>query len=426
MKIGAAIVAVGAVALLTGCSSPPQTLTPHSTTTPTTPSYPPPTPAGTGAPDGAGSVLVFSMSSPTTDITTFVRLNGTTLKTISSRDTDSTFSTPISDRDNYIGYSSALLTSNELYPSDGAVAVTNDWALLAKDGSVQQLPAASIQFLNQSRHVDTTPFDPGIFVTETGSLFVAVESPSGVAHYDQVDLTSGQVTTLFTVRSLTAQGSASPPELFSPQNLTPSGDRISFLAANVSLTNQNINGLAVVTYDVAAATMSIRHLSSSIAKAILPSPTVSAFALSAFVSADGSLLVYQTASVVDGSQVFVTHIYHIATGRDVILPGSAGVAFGGGANPVIFSPDNAFAAMAGGNRLIVAATSTGAIVKTVDVPASGGPSIVPLGWTSSAALVYVTVSSSGLEGESAHSVDPATGMDFAYPTDLGELIAVLY
>jgi len=347
-------------------------------------------------------------------------LDGTTFKAITSRNTDSTFD-PISDNSGYIGYSSALLSSNELYPAGGGVAVTQ-WAVTGKDGVVHPIPASSTQYLNQTWQTGNTHISGGIFVTGTKTMFASVWSAVGVTRYDRVDLTSGRVTTLFTVR-FTSPVVASTPELFAPENITPSGNEISFLVANVTLGNLRVRGLAVVTYDVAAGSFSVHQLASSIAKAVLPPPTVSAFALTAFVSPDGGLLVYQTASVVDGGQVLLTHVYHVATGQDVLIPASLGVGFDGGSNSVFFSPDNSYAAMAGDSRLVVAATATGTIIKTVDEPDAGGPSIVPLGWTSTGAFVYA-LNPSGLE--TAYSFDPATGTDFEFPADLGELMAVLY
>ncbi len=383
----------------------------------------------------AQSVLVFTRShgSPSSSIvTTFRRLDGTAINTITSSNSDSTFDLSVSNNNNYIGYSQALLSSDELYPPSGGVTVTK-WAVIGKDGTSHPLPSSLTQFLNQVAPTGDTPrILAGVFLVGGDTLFAGVSSSSGSVDYDRVDLASGEVTTLFTAnQTSTAQFYA-----FLPENITPSGSDISFLAANATVMNHTVQGLAVVTYNVATGAIAVHQLPDAIAAAVVPSRAATAWAPATFVSPDGGLVIYQSTATANGAQVFTTHVYHVVDGRDVTVPARAGIAFTGGANSVFFSPDNGYAALlgggaSGGQKMVVVSTATGTTVKTVGVSDPSRENVTPMGWTSGGALVYVTIAATlpgsfNPENGVTHSLDPVTGQVHDYPANFGELIAVLY
>jgi hypothetical protein len=412
------------VAVRPGATPPPTAAPQTSTAQPTATPVPP-----------APSILVFAKYSggrvASSAVTTLRRLDGTAINTVTSSNSDSTFDMT-SNNSGYIGYSQEVLASNELYNAAGSVSVTK-WAILGKDGVSRPVAPSLTPFLNQSwQTTGDARILPGIFIDGAGTLFAAESSTSGTVKYDRVNVTTGEVTTLFTATAISSAGFFT----FLPENISPSGDEISFLVANATVANQTVAGLAVATFAPQTGAVVVHDLPSSIAHAFAPPPGATVGAASpAFASADGNLVVYQSAAVTNGTQTLSIHVYQVDSGQDLTIPAATHVSFSGGANSVFFSPDNTYAALlnSGGSAggIVVVATSTGAVVKSVPISDTSTQDIALMGWTSTKDLVYVTTTagtpgSFDPENGIAHLFDPATGSIHDYAAGLGELIAVLY
>ena len=432
-----AVLTAGTILALAGCGSvagPTTAPAKSATSSPTATVTQPASPTATAVP-AAPSMLVFNTfhgsTSDAVGVTTFRQLDGTIIASVTSQRSDSTFDLSATNSDGYIGYSHELLSSDQLAPPGGAVSVTT-WGFLEKDGSAHPAAPSLTTFLNETWQTGEARVGPGIFVVDPGTLFAAEATSSGPINYKRVNLATGDVTTLFTARALPS----AQPFSFITENISPSGDTISFLAANAMVMNQVVNGLAVVTFDVPTSALVVHPLPPVIATEFLPRPGATAWEPTVFASADGSLVVYQTSVVVNGSNAFTTHVYDTLSGQEVAVAASAPISFVPGENSVFFSPDDTYTALAGmtpsgGDDLVVAATATGAIVKAIGVPDDTTHSVTPMGWTSSGALIFVTNTATtpgnfNPDNAVTHSLDPATGTVHDYPAGWGELAAVLY
>ncbi len=374
------------------------------------------------------TTLLFSASdspstaeSPGTD--TFTALGGDVIETLAVTASDSTYSVFASAGSGYMSYSDAALASNEVVAADGTVSLTA-WSVLEKDGSAVQVPAPLTQLLNTAAGRQSTPMiQPPVFLSARTTMYALVSGTAGDS-YDSINLSSGAITDLFPVDFPTSEASS----IFIPENMSPSGNLISFIAANVTVDDTSVSGAAALSYDVTSGSLAFHDLPASIADAIIPGGG-SGWQPDFSLSQDADLLVSPEIG-----------IYNVMTGQTAPIPGLCD--WPSGSSSVYFSADETEVAVhcvsstgeesTSEDEVAIARTGTGALLASVSEPSPGLQDLIPVGWASDGDFYYDTGEASAsnpwtfISGFSGHSLDPATGAIHDYAASLGDLAAVLY
>jgi hypothetical protein len=182
----------------------------------------------------------------------------------------------------------------------------------------------------------------------------------------------------------------------------------------------------VVTLDYATDAMSVHALGSAIARDILPRDSgTPQYETTAYVSADGSVLIYQSATAA------TTTILDVPTGHAITLAPSLNLSFIPGQNSVFFSPGDRYAALIGTSPagdtglFFVIDTTSGALIRNIGASVAQNAYVNDLGWAGPAQLVYSTDTTNQLATEVTHLEDVVAGTATTFRSALGQFVAVL-
>ncbi|MGP8160347.1 MAG: hypothetical protein ACLQGJ_03860 [Candidatus Dormibacteria bacterium] len=405
------VAALGVLVIVAGCASAPVASSPTTShgSQPARQSMPasaaPPTPTPSVPTfvfaNLAGSYLDY------TSTVTFVSASGTVIGAFQCTNSASTCDQPVTDTDNYIGGSTALLASDEIPETGGGVAV-DGYSVLEKDGTVETVAASLTQLLDLV--VDGAP---GVFLVGPDTLFATIDAADGAVDFDQIELATGTVDQLISAGPLSSSGSF----LFQAENIDPSLHLISFLVSDATLNGRPLSGVEVAVLNLETEGITVRDVPAAAADDLQPFEG----SYTGLVTADGSLLAYGSGQV--------TNILNLNSGHDAVVPGAW--TSDGEVNSVLYSPGDSYVALSGGNDDIeVAQTADGAVVRTISVPSDELDFMAPMGWAGSSSLAFVTNTTSVIgtfypNTEIAHVLSlPSGGVDNV-GSGLGELMAVL-
>jgi hypothetical protein len=401
-----AVVASVGLAVLTACSAAPTSpsgrisLSPAAVRTPHRPTSQP-------LPNA-----VFLFQNPRTQVPPdtmwyVTDSKGTVLHSFESEALDATFE-PISDALNYIGNSTAILASS---------VGRSLWGVVQADGTATPVAPSLTPLLKQIGF-------PGTFLIAPATLFTVLQfaNPENPFKFYELNLTSGAVLASASLVPLNRSGTV----LFEPQNIDPTAHLLSFLIANTTFRDVKIPGLSVVTLDYATDAMSVHALGSAIARDILP-PDLGTpqYETTAYVSADGSVLIYQSATTA------TTTILDVPTGHAITLAPSLNLSFIPGQNSVFFSPGDRYAALIGTSPagdtglFFVIDTTSGALIRNIGASVAQNAYVNDLGWAGPAQLVYSTDTTNQLATEVTHLEDVVAGTTTTFRSALGQFVAVL-
>jgi hypothetical protein len=337
----------------------------------------------------------------------FTDSTGTILHSFASAGVDATF-VPLSDADNYIGNSTAVLASSV----GGSV-----WAVVQADGTATPVAPSLTPLLKQVGF-------PGIFLVAPATVFAVLQYPNteNPFKFYELNLTSGAVLASASLVPLNRSGTV----LFEPENIDPTAHLLSFLVANTTFRDVRITGMSVVTLDYATNVVTVHPLNAAVAHDILPPETgTPQYESTASVSADGSVLIYQSATTA------TTHILDLLTGHALTLAPSLNLSFALGQNSVFFSPGDRYAALIGispsgqSGLFFVIDTSSGALIRNIASSLAQNEYLSDLGWAGPTQLVYTSNTTNQIATEATHLEDVVSGTTTIFPSALGAIIAVL-
>lgn len=386
-------------------------------------------------PKGATPALLFeSFGSDTPGSPTEKFLTDTTgavVKQFTTAQTDVLYDLFASNLYGYVSYSRGALSSDEIYPTTGPVQVTK-YALLTPDGSILSFPQALLDRMQSSQLSD-------IFIAPGNTLLALLRSQPATAEpfrYSSFDITTGNETVLLNV---SAANSRYFPH-FLPEDISMSGNTITFLVSDVTINSHTVNGTATVVYNLATHTMTIQTLPDPVA-ALAQSNSSDQYPYAVQpigVSPDGNTLVYQstqTQTTKAGGPVWSTHLYKRAIQKDMSV--QTDIVLPGGYNSFFFSPDGTYFVIYFANAMDIVRVSDGVVVKRFNLgneDPNNSPhssNIQPVGWIDNTTLAYLTETTDSpgnfnTDHASSHIINVETQKISDFPPTLGRLTAILY
>jgi hypothetical protein len=402
------VAALSVMVLVAGCASAAVASSPtasHGSRPAMPASAAPPTPTPS-APTFVFANLAGSYLDYTSTVS-FVTAAGAVIGSFQCTNSASTCDQPVTDTNNYIGGSTALLASDEVRAAGGGVAV-DDYSVLEKDGTVETVAASLTPLLDQ-----IVEGSPGVFLIGPDALLATVGTAEGAVDFDEIDLGSGTVTPLIAASPLPGPGSF----LFQVENVDPAEQLVSFLVSDASLNGRPVTGVAVAVLNMETSGLTLRGVPPAIAADLQPFNG----SYTGQVTADGSLLAYGSGQA--------TNILDLNSGHDAVIAGAW--TSDGEVNSVLFSPGDGYVALSDGDDGIeVAQTSSGSVLQNITVPNDDLHFMAPMGWAGSSSLAFVTntTSTKGMfdpNTEIAHVMSLPSGGVETVGSGLGELMAVL-
>ena len=235
------VAALSVMVLVAGCASAAVASSPtasHGSRPAMPASAAPPTPTPS-APTFVFANLAGSYLDYTSTVS-FVTAAGAVIGSFQCTNSASTCDQPVTDTNNYIGGSTALLASDEVRAAGGGVAV-DDYSVLEKDGTVETVAASLTPLLDQ-----IVEGSPGVFLIGPDALLATVGTAEGAVDFDEIDLGSGTVTPLIAASPLPGPGSF----LFQVENVDPAEQLVSFLVSDASLNGRPVTGVAVAVLNM--------------------------------------------------------------------------------------------------------------------------------------------------------------------------------
>lgn len=176
--------------------------------------------------------------------------------------------------------------------------------------------------------------------------------------------------------------------------------------------------------------MTVYPLPSDAVSDILVPGGLAQYTTTAYVSADGSRLIYQDRT---GTATHnpATWILNLRTSHTTRLAPGMNPAFFLGGEDVYFSPTNQYAAVAGGGaskgllEFFIVDTATGAVLADIAARFPGVPYFSLMSWAGPSVLVFTSSATGDASTEATHVYDLATGQVTTFPSGLGTLTAVL-
>jgi hypothetical protein len=305
--------------------------------------------------------------------------------------------------------------SNQFDSSD-AVLISRDYAaqaVLTRDGAIASLAPAVAALLNPVGS-DVTSMRP-ILIDDHTLLGVEVSGP--MWNYIELDLTSGKVTTLLSVKEAPSQGF---PQV---ANMVALGTTLDHSVAHVFVNDVIVNGKTIT--GSAYFNIDLRTGATTGPRA-LPAGVDDTSSIA--MSADGRYAAWLAGGTgLKGSATWDLHILDLTTGSDTTLRNVPYI------DSLRFSPDDRYVSLEGSAGpadpasygyagIAIVEVDTARIVRFVDVTHVSVDEISTVGWTGPDTLVYTATVGASTVG---HSLDVQSGSDQEYPVALGAPVLML-
>jgi hypothetical protein len=296
------------------------------------------------------------------------------------------------------------------------ISSTTKWAVIDSDGTSSPVASSLTPLLNNIGF-------PGNFLVAPSTLYMVQQFPSekNPFKFYELNLATGAILRSDSMVPL----SGSRTVLFEPENIDLAAHLLTFLIANTTFEHVQINALSVVTLNLTTNALAVRPLAPGIADDLLPPAGIPQYLTNAYVSGDGSLLIYQTPS---GS---ATYILDLKTGRTSTIPSDMNLMFIGGQNSVYYSPTDQYAALIGVDasqalKFFIVDTATGTIVKNLAPLIPNAVQFVQImGWASPTRLIYASDASTSASADRADVFDLQSGTTSPFPAVDGQFIGLL-
>jgi hypothetical protein len=308
------------------------------------------------------------------------------------------------------------------FDGSGAVLISRDYAVqavLTRDGATASLaPAAAALLDTNSVESDLATMRP-ILIDDHMLLGVEVSGP--MWNYIELDLTSGKVTTLLSVKEGPSQGF---PQV---ANMLALGTTLDRSVAHVFVNDVIVNGETLTGgayFDIDLSTGATTG-----PRALPAADDPSSIA----ISADGRYAAWLASGTgLNGAATWDLHILDLTTGSNTTLR-DAPYVNAEGSVVLRFSPDDRYVSLEGFAGpavpssygymgIAIVEVDTARIVRFVDVTHVSVDGISTVGWTGPDTLVYTTTVSASTVG---HSLDVQSGSDQEYPVALGAPVLML-
>ncbi len=352
--------------------------------------------------------------STTPNTLTLTDSNGNILKKIVSSDSQATYTSVDSPQIGNLTNNEAAILSNYIVSEDN-ITYSNRWSVISASGAVTYVPSTLETLLNGVIPSDAIPYIYGKneLVLDTPG---AANPESTATTIMSDNLVTGQQIPLLHIYSMHNYGT-----YFYPESLNPMGTQMSFLARDVYVNNQKINGAAILVLNMSNNQFVVHNLPTQFNSLF---PAASGFnqtnnpgVPNMWVSSDGQLMAYE------GKNNHMS-LFDVADNQSIsIASGQSTVASG---TLPQFSPDDNYlivmhpGSLKGSNTttlLSIYSTTNGQLIKQFSANTNNG-SLSPDGWIGYNDLVVTTPSGSEsylISNDNLH----------LYPSALGTLDAVL-
>jgi len=354
---------------------------------------------------------------------------GNILKDISSKASDAIYSPSPTNLNGYISYSRGILFGNQMY--NMPVFVTK-MALLDSGGTATSLSSNLVNKMEKFSNI--------FVISNNAFLALVVENQNDttVGRYSEFDAITGKENALFNYSPV----SSLYQPYIQPKDIDPSGHITTFLVSDITINSQIINGTAVAKYDLLTNKLSVTNLPLPLSnfERVKKGQDPGQFRVDPVgLSLDGNILVYQASQVETthgiSKNVWVTHIYNIALGKDVTA--NTDLIEPAGLNSFFFSPDNKFVVLHEANSMDIVSVNNGKIFQHFNLGNKNPGSyphtynIEPIGWIDNNTFAYITEKtdnpgSFNPDNASSHTVNVVTHAIKDFPQNLGSLRAIIY